>query len=97
MANVAANTYMRMARLCLARTRLMMGAITVWPSPVPACATPEARPRCEVKCCPSTWVMIMMKSVVSRISLCPYASKYWRFKSFILHFISPFTITHLFK
>ena len=32
-----------------------------------------------------------------RINLCPYASKYWRFKSFILHFISPFTITHLFK
>ena len=30
-----------------------------------------------------------------RINLCPYASKYWRFKSFILHFISPFTITHL--
>ena len=34
---------------------------------------------------------------IFRINLCPYASKYWRFKSFILHFISPFTITHLFK
>ena len=34
---------------------------------------------------------------LNRINLCPYASKYWRFKSFILHFISPFTITHLFK
>ena len=32
-----------------------------------------------------------------RINLCPGASKYWRFKSFILLFISPFTITHLFK
>ena len=36
-------------------------------------------------------------SYTLRINLCPYASKYWRFKSFILHFISPFTITHLFK
>ena len=32
-----------------------------------------------------------------RLNLGPCASKYWRFKSFILHFISPFTITHLFK
>ena len=35
--------------------------------------------------------------VGGRINLCPYASKYWRFKSFILHFISPFTIAHLHK
>ena len=33
----------------------------------------------------------------NRINLCRGASKYWRFKSFILHFISPFTITHLHK
>ena len=34
---------------------------------------------------------------VNRINLCLDASKYWRFKSFILHFISPFTIMHLHK
>ena len=33
----------------------------------------------------------------TRINLCPYASTYWTCKSFFLHFISPFTITHLFK
>ena len=41
--------------------------------------------------------ILLHRTKVSRINLCPYASKYWRFKSFILHFISPFTITHLFK
>ena len=42
-------------------------------------------------------VSLCHDSIDNRINLCPYASKYWRFKSFILHFISPFTITHLFK
>ena len=37
--------------------------------------------------------IVSIKFSLLRINLCPYASKYWRFKSFILHFISPFTIT----
>ena len=44
-----------------------------------------------------TLTSIILDIILTRINLCPYASKYWRFKSFILHFISPFIITHLFK
>ena len=39
----------------------------------------------------------LLRLALVRINLCPGASKYWRFKSLILHFISQFTITHLHK